>query len=497
MITILNVKEKTATIYYNDVLAIMSNILRENKELIQNQINSSLALNAQYSEYLSGNPTFVIYYQMNTQESKQSESLESVHSLKGANSPVKYNKINNFMVYGVDTLSITTAINDRGLNSVIEGSCIIPPNSIKPSPEDFFCFDLDGVREQLFKIKDVQQDKITPEKFWQVGFELCQDNTAKIFDNVAKEYTMVDGANKTIVMEDSEVVAAEAIQFAMDEVRKRYIATFYDEENDVFTYRDRVTGEYYWSPYLQQFLHNTNCILYSKEAKYLNEIYCLELSEREYPGIYNQTTYLDSIFYAIEKGSPYFDFDMGFMNVVPMNLKDNRNLPFFLSPYTFNIISPVTNKYEAITGNVFVITSNTRAIENFSKVDHYHKVHKVDDAHILRLQQYLKDGDLLYHCPENEIWPEDVFKVKYVDGELYLIDLNLGSFFDSDDDPDEGQELFAFLRSYVRGSLKMDSKLKDYLYSIKCEPTMMNYIFIPLLLHACNEQQRLNIVRKS
>jgi hypothetical protein len=99
----------------------------------------------EYTKYLEGSPVFITYYSLNAPASTQDEGLEAVNDLIGKNSPKKYRKITDCVIYGVDTMDILSEINERGLVSNISGEFIIIPDTIRPYANDFFVFDYEGM----------------------------------------------------------------------------------------------------------------------------------------------------------------------------------------------------------------------------------------------------------------------------------------------------------------------------------------------------------------
>ena len=142
----------------------MGRLVRE-EEIIKKNVQSYLEqTTSELTKYLEGNPTFVTFYTKNTLASTQDVGLESVQELVGSESPIKYNKIENFTLYGLDTLTVDMDNTDFGIDSNVEGDAVIIPNTIKPLTDDYFIINYNG-NDFLFKVSRVTVDKINGKKF--------------------------------------------------------------------------------------------------------------------------------------------------------------------------------------------------------------------------------------------------------------------------------------------------------------------------------------------
>lgn len=79
------------------------------------------------------------YYNLNTTMTTLDEATRANYSEISANSPLRFNKINNFLIYGIDKLEPGLDITDFGLEgSDIQGDAIVLPKTIIPYPGDLF-----------------------------------------------------------------------------------------------------------------------------------------------------------------------------------------------------------------------------------------------------------------------------------------------------------------------------------------------------------------------
>lgn len=474
----------------------MADKLRRAKDIIKKNVTSYLnaTTNSKYLLYFEGSPTYITYYQLDSLASLTDVGLENVNSLIGKNTPKKYKRIFEVPIYGVDALDVSNELSERGLEARVNGEFMMLPNTVRPYSGDFFIFEYEGLETHLFRIDDVQYDKITAEKFFRCTYSLYPYNTEEIFENVSDDYTCiqnedtlgVDSGNTISIVKNSTLAAQEASQNLIDGIIEKYKSLFYNEDSDTFScYNiDEVgsngEGSFYWSPYLQHFLYETKALTPYNE-KVMSEIYINDISEGEFPTIYNELTYRNSIFRNIQIKNKDINFSSNFISISDYNLKCNRNLPFFMCPYNFKLVSPInTNKTNSIPySNAKLLLYFNEA--NFKDVDHYHKVHKMDNIHIGRLAEYLKDNDIVYECINHEMEPSGIYRIsKENTYNVKWKDISIQSFINSNET--SGSVIFDIIRDYLNDNFKLTEDILETLNSLYYGPSVENYICMPLLL---------------
>ena len=143
------------------------------KEIFENKIEDYLKkATIDYSRFFDGRSTFVTYYSRNNISSLYENTLDSAVEIIGSHSPIKYNKIENFVLYQFPNLDLNIDESDMGLITEIDGEAIVPPDTnIEPLVDDYFY--LDGLPEKfLFRVNKVSPDKISGNQFYKIEFHL-------------------------------------------------------------------------------------------------------------------------------------------------------------------------------------------------------------------------------------------------------------------------------------------------------------------------------------
>ena len=96
-------------------------------------------INNPYYKFNDKSGTFVRYFNQNKEASTLDEGSKLYYADIGEDSPIKYNIIEDMVVYGIDQIAISMENGDFGPEAnEISGEAIILPNTITPYVGDYF-----------------------------------------------------------------------------------------------------------------------------------------------------------------------------------------------------------------------------------------------------------------------------------------------------------------------------------------------------------------------
>jgi hypothetical protein len=160
-----------------------------------------------------------------------------------------------------------------------------------------------------------------------------------------------------------------------------------------------------------------------------------------------------------------------------------------MSNLKFKLINPVVRK-DVTDLNAYMNAFPFLFPETplFKDVDHYHKVHIMDEIHLARLEQYLKDRDIIYETRDVELIPTKlcVALEKIENGEriIEIQDASIERFIHKEEQLDIPElELFKIIRDYLNGEFEITEKLLDKLDKYFFKPTIVHYILMPIILY--------------
>lgn len=216
----------------------MPTIINENR-MQQNVFLHEQRLKSPVMRMIDSTPTFVTYYSIDNNESTADDGYVDVHAYIGSRSPIRFNKIENFPIYGIEQIVINLQDTDQGLDGSYEGEAIILPNTIKPNHNDYFKIPiLHGA--YVFRITDFNYDTIMPDNYYRVSFKL-EYNDDDMYDEIDRQVIsdnqcILDkiGTDEKCIIENKELTQIGEVQQMYYKLMSYYKGLFYNKRHNVF-----------------------------------------------------------------------------------------------------------------------------------------------------------------------------------------------------------------------------------------------------------------------
>ena len=206
-----------------------------------------------YYLYTDKKASICTYYNLNTTMTTLDEATRGNYSEISSNSPLRFNKIKNFMVYGITKIEPNLDIGEFGLESSdITGECIVLPKTIIPYPGDYFYLSQIN-KPYLFKVTAVNPNTLdTGATMYRINYTLVSsDGLKKIEPQVVKvlEFNLStsgeNGTNMaTSIIEEDAYNTIATLQDYTKILKDYYISMFYDPKVQSFTYNYGLTDEW-------------------------------------------------------------------------------------------------------------------------------------------------------------------------------------------------------------------------------------------------------------
>ena len=87
-------------------------------------------LNSQITRFLDKSPVFTTFFHLNVNETTVDDGFRDIESIIGNRSPLRFQRIENFPLYGLDPVILSIQDADQGLDTEYSGECIIMPETI-------------------------------------------------------------------------------------------------------------------------------------------------------------------------------------------------------------------------------------------------------------------------------------------------------------------------------------------------------------------------------
>ena len=208
-------------------------IVDEKKFIDENIFKYESRLNTQISRFLDKTPTFVTYYHIDPNDTTTDAGFKDVEELVGDRSPIRFQKIENFPIYGLEAIMLSLEENDEGLNSGYNGEAVILPNTLAPLQNDYFI--IPHLREKfIFRVTGIAYDNIRPDNYYQIDFKLeyIDDRKEDELNNQVKEkFTCVlqnIGTENNCIIQEDYYNQLMAIDEMYNDMVSTYMAIFYN-----------------------------------------------------------------------------------------------------------------------------------------------------------------------------------------------------------------------------------------------------------------------------
>lgn len=211
------------------------------------------------SRFLDQTPTFVTYYHIDDIESTTDVGFKDVYSIIGNRSPIRYDKIEKFPLYGMEQVVLQLNDTEYGLDTEYESEATILPGTIKPLMNDFFIINVNG-KEYVFRVTNIQYDTILTDNFYRISFSFYSlDSTKKeeIERQILDEHVCIlenIGTEENCIIEKKVFINLKDINNMYRTMIDFYKSMFYNSRHNVFLAPYQNT-ELLYDPYMCEFIN--------------------------------------------------------------------------------------------------------------------------------------------------------------------------------------------------------------------------------------------------
>ena len=221
------------------------------------QFHGALIKNPFYS-LSDKKPTIVTYYNINKEASTLDPGSKLSYDNIGKKSPLRFNKIDDFMLYGFTRIELNTENDEFGLEAdKITGECYILPNTIKPTEGDYFEVDHITDSTWLFIVTDIQKDTLeNGSNVYKITYNLEYVDHERLLEQVVGSYRMIEkreGTNIAKVVENTKYDVAKTMDEIAVKLKTTFNELFYNQYVQTFIYMD-VTEWRIYDEYMIEFL---------------------------------------------------------------------------------------------------------------------------------------------------------------------------------------------------------------------------------------------------
>ena len=241
----------------------INTLVKTTKEIINNP----------YYLWANRQPTIVTYYNINKDMSTLDEGFKGIMSDVGKDSPLWYNIISNFYLYGLEQIQLQMDHGEFGAEaSEISGEAVILPNTIIPYVGDYF--KITYIEENfMFRVTGVSPDTLeNGSNLYKIQYKL---ESGKIHDedfNIKDEYSMITnniGTGFNAVLNNKKVDLIKELEDFLYRLKVYFTNTFYNDRVQSFIYLYKCMR--FYDPYMTQFIMNNKILTGGEEYVYITQ----------------------------------------------------------------------------------------------------------------------------------------------------------------------------------------------------------------------------------
>lgn len=221
--------------------------------------NVKTILNNPYYLFNDKQASLCTYYNLNTTMTTLDEATRENYAELSLDSPLRFNKVIGFYIYGITKIEPNLEITDYGLEGGnVAGEAYILPNTVVPYPGDRFMLNQLG-NKYIFMISHVEPNTLdTGSVMYKVNYTMTSsDGIEVIEDKVVRTLRFVAGnigTNFSCLIEDTQYEAIDELQALSRSLKDYYLQLFYDTRIQTFAYYRDAAGFKVHDPYLLEFI---------------------------------------------------------------------------------------------------------------------------------------------------------------------------------------------------------------------------------------------------
>lgn len=258
----------------------MATFFDEERFITDNTILMGEKLKSPLVRLIDQSPTFVTYFHLNIHETTSDEGWHDIEAVVGKKSPIRYQRIASFPIYGIDQIVPQIQESDMGLDTSFEGEATILPNTIKPLQNDFFTI---GVLDEcfIFRVTGIEYDTARLDNFYKIHYKLEYNDAEKLNsleEMVHAKYTCIlqnIGTENQCLIQTEFKEQLDRIDNIYTDIVRLYVSVFYVERYNVLL-GELGNGLLLYDPYMTEFInshglfnsaHNARVIYLSDEFR--------------------------------------------------------------------------------------------------------------------------------------------------------------------------------------------------------------------------------------
>lgn len=207
----------------------------ESKMINDNIFQYEEKMKSPMSRFLDVSPTFSTYYHINDDLTTTDAGYKDVDSIIGFRSPIRFHKINDFPLYGLEQIVLQLQEEEQGMDFSYSGEAVIMHGTVTPLPNDFFT--INHLKKiYIFRVTEIQVDNIMPDNYFKINYQLeytdidmLQALEKQVIENFDCILENIGTEDKCIIKTESHEKIKEITKM-YNEVQETFLTIYYNEK---------------------------------------------------------------------------------------------------------------------------------------------------------------------------------------------------------------------------------------------------------------------------
>lgn len=227
-------------------------------------------LNSPYNILLNLKPYVLDYWNQDTENSTSDLASNLIYEPVGDDSPLKFNMIQDAVMYGLSQFQIDLEVGDFGLESSYSGESTVLPNTWIPYSGDFFTIKHSG-SFRSFVVTSVTPDTLpNGANFYKIQFDYSTKLPEDLNKLTIERYRFIldnVGSNFSAVIQSSKYDDIRDLEVRLSTLKKYFTAIFFRDNVQTFVYRHNLYN--FYDPYMIEFLRKNAILNDDRDVTYV------------------------------------------------------------------------------------------------------------------------------------------------------------------------------------------------------------------------------------
>ena len=214
-------------------------VFNEEAVLNGNVFKYEQRLKSQANKYVENGAILTTYYHIHDTAVTVDRGLKDIAQLFGKDSPLRFNRIENFPLYGFGQANPNNTDETQVEDINVEGECLILPSTIVPSQYDIFVINHLRMRG-FFQVTEVTFDSMKTEGYYKIKYRL-QSTSEEQFgylenQTIGEFRCQLDaiGTDLNPIIRKDDAVRRDQLKQIVNNMIGDYRAMFYNERHNCF-----------------------------------------------------------------------------------------------------------------------------------------------------------------------------------------------------------------------------------------------------------------------